>query len=138
MATAAEIRKAEDERLARAGGFAAATKRQREIDADEEQQRRQAGMLDSVKGLLPDFGFGTILLLGLAYLVMKINPELMDGIVKMLPKDWQANIAFVMNKIGIDVDMRAALEGMPQDERRKKLSAEGSEASAQKCSRLQQ
>ena len=75
-------------------------------------------MFDWLKGLMPSFDLGSILMWGLLltglYFVAKIPgvQNFLGDMIGKLPADWQANISGLLNKIGIDVDMGKSLEAM--------------------------
>ena len=103
----------------------------REQDADaqrEEQQRRQAGMFDWIKGLIPNFSFMGMLEMALIvtgiYFFAKtdMGQKLISGITDHLSPDMQGNILGFLNRIGIDIDVGKALEAMDHDTLHAKLA----------------
>jgi hypothetical protein len=105
-----------------------ARKREDDAAAEAEKQRRQAGLFDWVKNFFGGFNFGSILmwgmmLTGIYFLAKsKIGQELIEKLVGNFKPETQATILGFLDTIGIGVDMTAALDKMPFDALKKKLT----------------
>ncbi len=95
----------------------------------EQEQRDQAS--GWLQRQLPDFSLGGLFEIGIfaaiAFFVMKIPAvqKFVGDLIGNLSPEWQTNIIGLFNKIGIDMDIGKALNAMPQDDRRQKLSEQG-------------
>jgi hypothetical protein len=84
----------------------------------DEEQRHQNGILEFLRGLVPNFSFGGLLEIGLiltgVYFLARTEwgSKMLDGLVNMLPESWRAAASGLLNKIGLDVDMGKSLQAM--------------------------